>query len=281
MEGLQFKKAKGVRRSRKGMEEDRNEEQIEIVGGGATRGGRRGLQSVEKKSRTDDKVVYDSNSTIVKSGDAFTVGADEKEKVEESSSSLQQVVDGEKIYTGEKGYGTFFKKGETKIKGGGLRAGPVKATGYVKMTTLVDYNPSICKDYKQTGYCGYGQNCKYMHDRGDYKSGWEIDKEWDAKMKRGGEDENFEISSSDDEDELPFACFICRNEFDNPVVTKCGHYFCESCALAQEKKKKRCFVCNEPTSGIFNPPTALIEKMKKKKQQQEQQEAAAQDQDDE
>jgi hypothetical protein len=26
-----------------------------------------------------------------------------------------------------------------------------------------------CKDYKETGRCGYGDSCKFMHDRGDYK----------------------------------------------------------------------------------------------------------------
>lgn len=25
-------------------------------------------------------------------------------------------------------------------------------------------------------YCGYGDACKFMHDRGDYKSGWELDR---------------------------------------------------------------------------------------------------------
>lgn len=32
----------------------------------------------------------------------------------------------------------------------------------------------ICKDYKETGYCSFGDSCKFIHDRGDYKSGWEI-----------------------------------------------------------------------------------------------------------
>ena len=39
-----------------------------------------------------------------------------------------------------------------------------------------DYQPDICKDYKETGYCGYGDACKFVHDRGDYKSGWELDR---------------------------------------------------------------------------------------------------------
>jgi RING finger protein 113A len=113
---------------------------------------------------------------------------------------------------------------------------------------------NICPSFR------YGHNCKFLHDRGDYKSGWEIDQEW--KRTGGGQkEENYEIESSGEEDALPFACFICKRSFVNPVVTKCGHYFCESCALAQEKKKKRCFICNEPTAGIFNQPKALIAKL--------------------
>lgn len=128
---------------------------------------------------------------------------------------------------------------------------------------MIDYQPNVCKDYKQTGYCGYGHNCKYLHDRGDYKSGWEIDAEWSRTQ---GKEENYEVDSSEeDDDSLPFACFICKEEFKNPVVTKCMHYFCESCALAQERKKKVCFICQKPTAGIFNIPTALIAKLEVKK----------------
>ena len=34
--------------------------------------------------------------------------------------------------------------------------GPVKAPTNVRTTTATDYAPDVCKDYKQTGYCGYG-----------------------------------------------------------------------------------------------------------------------------
>ena len=34
-----------------------------------------------------------------------------------------------------------------------------------------------------------------------------------------GQDENWEVSDSDDED-LPFRCFICRESFKDPIVTK-------------------------------------------------------------
>jgi hypothetical protein len=68
----------------------------------------------------------------------------------------------------------------------------------------MDYQPDICKDYKETGYCGFGDSCKFMHDRGDYKSGWQLEREWKeeqtAKQKRlmgqGTEETvNYEISA--------------------------------------------------------------------------------------
>ena len=48
-----------------------------------------------------------------------------------------------------------------------------------------DYQPDICKDWKETGYCGFGDACKFMHDRGDYKAGWELERDWNAKQVRG------------------------------------------------------------------------------------------------
>lgn len=41
-------------------------------------------------------------------------------------------------------------------------------------------------------------------------------------------------AGAEEEDDLPFACFICRQPWGqakNPVTTRCKHYFCESCAL--------------------------------------------------
>ncbi|KAF5834076.1 hypothetical protein DUNSADRAFT_9390 [Dunaliella salina] len=54
--------------------------------------------------------------------------------------------------------------------------GPLRASMYVRSTSIMDYNPSLCKDYKETGFCSYGDSCKFMHDRGDYKMSWELDR---------------------------------------------------------------------------------------------------------
>ena len=45
-----------------------------------------------------------------------------------------------------------------------------------------DYQPDLCKDWKETGYCGFGDACKFMHDRGDYKAGWELERDWNAQQ---------------------------------------------------------------------------------------------------
>ncbi|GJY88127.1 putative receptor protein kinase ZmPK1 [Tanacetum coccineum] len=78
-----------------------------------------------------------------------------------------------------------------------------------------------------------------MHDHGDYKSGWQMKRDWDEAEKvrklalKGGDDddEDEEEDIEDDEDGLAFASFICRQPFVDPVVTKSKHYFCEHCAL--------------------------------------------------
>lgn len=61
-------------------------------------------------------------------------------------------------------------------KGSTMAIGPIRAPTFLRATSRFDYQPDICKDYKETGFCGYGDNCKFLHDRGDYKSGWEMEK---------------------------------------------------------------------------------------------------------
>jgi RING finger protein 113A len=66
-----------------------------------------------------------------------------------------------------------------------------------------------------------------MHDRGDYKTGWQLDREWEEQQKQKREEEmnKFLVQEAEEEeveedDDLPFACLICRGEFKEPVVTK-------------------------------------------------------------
>jgi hypothetical protein len=100
---------------------------------------------------------------------------------EEDGSAQPTAVSGEDgVYRGMNNYRDFragFRREHTvgAEKGSGAH-GPLRASTNVRMTVRVDYQPDICKDYKETGYCGYGDACKFMHDRGDYKSGWEIDR---------------------------------------------------------------------------------------------------------
>ena len=106
------------------------------------------------------------------------------------------------------------------------RIGPKRASSNIRVTCRFDYQPDVCKDYKETGYCGYGDSCKFMHDRGDYKQGWQIDKDYDKEQKtlreaelRGDAGEQVDPDKKKEE-ELPFACLICRKDFTRPIVTK-------------------------------------------------------------
>ena len=142
-----------------------------------------------------------------------------------------------------------------------FRQGPIRAPANLRATVRWDYQPDICKDYKETGFCGFGDSCKFMHDRSDYKHGWQLEREWKEGNYSKQDPHAYEIDS-DDDDDLPFACFICRESFKNPVVTKCKHYFCEACALKHYRKSKRCYVCGVQTNGVFNPAKELIKKLK-------------------
>eukprot|EP01068_Selenidium_serpulae_P009269 Selendium_serpulae@DN5193_c0_g1_i4.p1 len=161
--------------------------------------------------------------------------------------------------------------------------GPVRSNQHVRMTMRIDLNPEICKDYKETGYCGYGDTCKFLHDRSDYKSGWQLEKEWEEQQKKkqkkmaskmanskgDGEDaasekDSDDSSDSDDEEGLPFACLDCRTKWaadSNPVVTICEHYFCERCALRNYAKSGKCQVCGEATNGVFNTASQILRRL--------------------
>ncbi|XP_055608774.1 E3 ubiquitin-protein ligase RNF113A [Uranotaenia lowii] len=174
----------------------------------------------------------------------------------------------DKIYRGMNNYTQFYKKKDTaqgNAASGMVRKGPIRAPSNIRSTVRWDYQPDICKDYKETGYCGFGDSCKFLHDRSDYKHGWQLEKEGGTTGgtyadDSDGDDTKYEIHS--DDEELPFKCYICRESFVDPIVTKCKHYFCEKCALANYKKSSRCAICGQQTNGVFNPAKELIARLK-------------------
>ncbi|KAJ1529761.1 hypothetical protein ONE63_006509 [Megalurothrips usitatus] len=182
----------------------------------------------------------------------------------------------DKVYRGMQNYQQFYEKRDTaqgNASSGMVRKGPIRAPSNLRSTVRWDYQPDICKDYKETGFCGFGDSCKFLHDRSDYKFGWQLEREMVEGTYGDDDDDPHKYEIADDTDHLPFKCFICRKSFKDPVVTKCSHYFCEKCALENYKKSTRCYICNVQTCGVFNPAKEIIARMKG-----EEEEAAAQQQ---
>ena len=164
--------------------------------------------------------------------------------------------------------------------------GPQKSSTNVRTITTTDFAPDVCKDYKQTGFCGFGDSCKFLHAREDYKQGWQLDRDWEINTK-GKQQAGKTFSSADrkrngnaaagteeeDEDKMlesiPFACIICKSSYKNPIVTKCGHYFCESCALKRYRKDPSCAACGAGTGGVFNVAKKLNKLLERKREREE------------
>lgn len=246
-----------------------------------------------------DELVHGSDRRISQyDNKAFAVNEQDTERANDAQSQYEAArkqwddggdvaADGSKVYRGQKAYRQYTSKSESFDNQVMQGSGPARAPVHYRATALFDYKPDLCKDYKETGYCGFGDACKFLHDRSDYKSGWQLEKQWEDEQREkahaaalrafedpdgaaGGGDGAKAAAGSTVDDGLPFACLICREPWhakSSPVVTKCEHYFCEDCALKQAAKTKRCFVCAENTGGIFNASKALQEKITRQQQQ--------------
>ncbi|KAF2248237.1 hypothetical protein BU26DRAFT_519965 [Trematosphaeria pertusa] len=157
------------------------------------------------------------------------------------------------------------------------KVGPQKASSNVRTITITDYTPDVCKDYKQTGFCGFGDGCKFLHAREDYAAGWKLDREWEMSgkgKKPGGTivaSANRDANQKDEDgidlamlEKIPFACIICKQPYKSPIITKCGHYFCEACALKRYRKDPTCAACSAKTYGVFNGAKNLQKLLDKK-----------------
>lgn len=188
-----------------------------------------------------------------------------------------------KVYRGQAGYASYFDQTEEDLKRKQFKGtlGPTKKDNFVKESTRMDYNPELCKDYFETGHCAFGDTCIFIHDRTDYASGHQLEKDWNDKqrklhkklMGKKYKDESDDDTENEDnisnkqeevDDEgLPLKCKICNQYFKEPIVTKCNHYFCESCALKRYREDKSCFICQKHTQGIFNEADRIAKKLAK------------------
>ena len=283
---------------REGEEEQTTSEILEQIrkeksGGGAKKrrqspklieGGGDGARGVMHEFRTADPAEQ------LSAADMATRAAEHHPVEKLNPGEEQNLVDG-RINTDDSGRGDAdgVYRGSSQPRNKFL-AGPMKAPTFVRTTCRFDYQPDICKDYKDTGFCGFGDTCIYLHDRGDTMTGWQMEQQWEEKKKKEREkkekemdrflqkasDSHVDNDSDEDnaatiDDTIPFACHICRGPFRDPVVTSCGHYFCEGCIMGQVKgdagggaeASSACPICGKNTHSVFNHPPKLVAKKRR------------------
>ena len=124
------------------------------------------------------------------------------------------------LYVGAAGYSTFSTTNQAQIKASkytGSR-GQLRANTTIRTTSRMDYAPDVCKDYRLTGSCGFGDTCVFLHDRTDSKSAQEIESEWEARKKRAQEERDRAVRELEGEAEdggkpeykYGFGCMVCK-----------------------------------------------------------------------
>ncbi|EXJ87610.1 hypothetical protein A1O3_04571 [Capronia epimyces CBS 606.96] len=234
-------------------------------------------RAAEVEQTTAAAVVAPTNKDdATKRSDWYDEDVDKRSEKPTIKSSDPLTSDG--TYKGVANYQSFIQKNPDRA---GKQVGPVKTSSNVRTITVTDFAPDVCKDYKQTGFCGFGDNCKYLHAREDYKQGWQLDREWEIGTKGkklsgktvASANRNNQPGQDDDDDEallekIPFACIICKKPYTNPIVTKCGHYFCEACALKRYRKDPSCAACGSGTNGVFNVAKKLTRLLERKRERE-------------
>lgn len=236
------------------------------------------------KYQADRSATISANEDATKASNWYTDAATAAEAAIATARAQREERDEpDGAYKGTANYSNFIQKNPDAPN---RQVGPVKAPTNIRTITVTDFAPDVCKDYKQTGFCGFGDSCKFLHAREDYKQGWQLDKEWESvgnKSKPGASTKSKGATDDTmDEEEkmlenIPFACIICKEPYKTPVMTKCGHYFCEKCAMGRymKEKKRTCAACSADTGGTFHVAKKLKDLLDKKRKRVEERKAQA------
>ncbi|GMF17319.1 unnamed protein product [[Candida] boidinii] len=83
--------------------------------------------------------------------------------------------DGNRLYTGMKDYNAVKPK-EMRVKG---------LSADIKANNVIDYQRDVCKDFLKNGYCGFGDTCKFLHYRDEFKPVKnKTNREWEDVIKK-------------------------------------------------------------------------------------------------
>ncbi|KAK2075136.1 hypothetical protein P8C59_009287 [Phyllachora maydis] len=130
--------------------------------------------------------------------------------------------------------------------------GPVKAPTNIRTVTIMDMAPDVCKDYKRSGFCGFGDNCKFLHARENYLEGWQLDQEWD-KVTKGKKNLSGTIVASADRNKTG------EHEVDEDEIAM----------LESIPKDPSCAACGAGTNGVFNVAKRLQKLLQRKRERVE------------
>lgn len=113
--------------------------------------------------------------------------SDARSKFIENLEITKKVREGEldpKVYRGLNGYANY-NANEEVAKNSKHRSnfGPIRAPTNIRISCRFDYNPELCKDWHDSGYCVFGNSCLYSHDRTNYKTGWELEKDFEQQER--------------------------------------------------------------------------------------------------